>query len=202
MQKTQNRWPVISHSITSSALQQLRRQLFSSQRTHRGHALSDPGATPSYRQKPHTWVKKRHRKAHAGFEELSTQGLSETGAGWGFHVTTHGSRNRWGSLHLEKESSCVQGAPGTQNQGERQEPRDLLSRMAAGWPSLKGCSRMDGSNTCRVPEHLPGQQTSSKQHYVKTKHYTSTCPSNDHVAIYSQVKTATTKKSYIFPNQI
>lgn len=99
-------------------------------------------------------TEKRHRKAHAGFEELSAHSISETGASWGLHVTSHGSR--WGSLQGRKEPSWFQRHTATQNQGEGREPRGPWSRMAAGWPSLKWYPGIDGANTCHVPEHHPG----------------------------------------------
>lgn len=48
---------------------------------------------------------------------------------------------------------------------------------------------------------FPGQHATNKQHYVKTKQYTLACPSNDHAAIYSQVKRATIIKGYFFPTK-
>lgn len=45
---------------------------------------------------------------------------------------------------------------------------------------------------------FPGQRAGNKWYYVKTKQYALACPSGDHVAIYSQVKTAKPKKRVTF----
>lgn len=174
MQKTQNRWSIISLSITSSSLQQQRRHFLSSQK-HPG--LSDPGTSTSNKQKPHTWVNKDAGKPIQGFEELSAHSLSETGVGWELYVTSHGSRNRWGSLHLKKEPSLNSLQPTTKVLGGGREPRGPLSRMGPAWIGTQGWRMVPIPTTCAWNTLL--SQHSSKQHYVKTKPYTSACSWSD-----------------------
>lgn len=156
MQKAQNRWSVISLSITSSSLQQLSKLLLSSQKPHGGHDRSYPGATSSYRHKPHTCVKKGTGKPMKGLKRpcrVWRAVYSQPFWNWGLQVTSHSSRNRWGSLHVEKEPNRVQGPTATQAEGQgAQSPTEQ-----DGWPSPNGFQGWtDGSNTCHVPEHPPG----------------------------------------------
>lgn len=119
MQKTQNRWSVISLSITSIFLQQPSRLPLSSRNPMGGCGgvggmpQVTPGLLPSHRRQPHTPVDKDTGKkaespcgtAQASKSPPAAPSLSEPGEGrgGGLHITDCSSRNKWRSLHAEKE---------------------------------------------------------------------------------------------------
>lgn len=107
-----------------------------------------------------------------------------------------------GDLCTERRSPARSGdplQPKTKETG--QGAQGSSSGRAVGWPSPCGYPRTDRRtapvltaclNTCSC------QRPGSTQHYAKAKQYTLACPSNNLTAIYSQVKTVTTKKGLLF----
>lgn len=180
MQRTQNRWSVISLSITSTSLQQPSRLPLSSPKPQGVPAPSDPRATSSHRRKPHTPVDKdTGKQSHLVAQQSAAQGLksplaatgiSEPRVGGGLHVTNPSSGNGWRSLQAEKESNR---APGTHcnpkpRWGSGSPEAHWVGQQLAG-PAHAGTQGWTAPVLTECLNAFSGQHACSKQRYVKTK---------------------------------
>lgn len=196
MQKTQNRWYVISLSITSRSLQQLRRYLLSSQNSPWKACLEWPWLYFKLQTKTTSLSEKGTGKPMQGLRScLLTAFLKLRRAG--------GSRLPAMALggDLDREGRSPAGS------------RDTLqpkTKVRAGSPGARGRQLADpawnGTQGWMVPTpamylNTPlGQHTSNKQPHVKTKQFTYIKWSCSDLQP-SQGKIATTKKDYFSSNQ-